>query len=69
MRRFTAQVRRLILPHVPPRTPRPFSLVIFFSVCAVAGYILQRKVVAQSAADESQLRDINLKSFTNGAGE
>jgi carboxyl-terminal processing protease len=41
-----------------------FSLVIFFAVCAVAGYVLQSKVGAQSAADESQLRD-NLKSFTN----
>jgi carboxyl-terminal processing protease len=48
-----------------PRARRAlFSLVIFFSVCAVAGNILQRKVGAQSAADESQLRD-NLKSFTN----
>jgi len=48
-----------------PRVRRAlFSLVIFFSVCAVAGNILQRKVGAQSAADESQLRD-NLKSFTN----
>ena len=48
-----------------PRVRRAlFSLVIFFSVCAVAGNILQRRVGAQSAADESQLRD-NLKSFTN----
>ena len=49
-------------------TPRArrflFSLVIFFSVCAVAGNMLQRRVGAQSAADESLLRD-NLKSFTN----
>jgi carboxyl-terminal processing protease len=48
-----------------PRARRAlFSLVIFFTVCAVAGNVLQRKVGAQSAADESQLRD-NLKSFTN----
>jgi carboxyl-terminal processing protease len=48
-----------------PRARRAlFSLLVFFSVCAVAGNILQRKVGAQSAADESQLRD-NLKSFTN----
>jgi carboxyl-terminal processing protease len=48
-----------------PRARRAlFSLVIFFSVCAVAGNVLQRRVGAQSAADESQLRD-NLKSFTN----
>ncbi len=48
-----------------PRARRAlFSLVIFFSVCAIVGNILQRNVGAQSAADESQLRD-NLKSFTN----
>jgi carboxyl-terminal processing protease len=48
-----------------PRARRAlFSLVVFFSVCAIAGNVLQRKVGAQSAADESQLRD-NLKSFTN----
>jgi carboxyl-terminal processing protease len=39
-------------------------VVLFFAVCAVAGSVLQRKVGAQSAADESQLRD-SLKSFTN----
>jgi carboxyl-terminal processing protease len=48
-----------------PRARRAlFSLVLFFAVCAVVGSVLQRKVGAQSAADESQLRD-NLKSFTN----
>jgi len=48
-----------------PRARRAlFALVVFFSVCAVAGSILQRRVGAQSSADESQLRD-NLKSFTN----
>jgi carboxyl-terminal processing protease len=48
-----------------PRARRAiFSLVVFFSVCAIAGTLLQRKVGAQSAADESQLRD-SLKSFTN----
>jgi carboxyl-terminal processing protease len=48
-----------------PRARRAlFFLVIFFSVMAVAGNVLQRVVGAQSAADESQLRD-NLKSFTN----
>jgi len=41
-----------------------FTVVLFFAVCAVAGTLLQRKVGAQSSADESQLRD-NLKSFTN----
>jgi carboxyl-terminal processing protease len=48
-----------------PRARRAlFSVILFFAVCAVVGSILQRKVGAQSAADESQLRD-NLKSFTN----
>jgi carboxyl-terminal processing protease len=41
-----------------------FSVVLFFTVCAVAGSLLQRKVGAQSSADESQLRD-HLKSFTD----
>jgi carboxyl-terminal processing protease len=48
-----------------PRARRAiFSLIVFFSVCAMAGTLLQRKVGAQSAADESQLRD-SLKAFTN----
>ena len=48
-----------------PRARRAlFSVVLFFAVCAVVGSVLQRKVGAQSSADESQLRD-NLKSFTN----
>ncbi|MGD0903778.1 MAG: S41 family peptidase [Terracidiphilus sp.] len=48
-----------------PRARRAlFAVVLFFTVCAVAGSFLQRKVGAQSSSDESQLRD-NLKSFTN----
>jgi carboxyl-terminal processing protease len=48
-----------------PRARRAlFTLILFFSVCAVVGSVLQRKVGAQSSEDESQLRD-NLKSFTN----
>jgi carboxyl-terminal processing protease len=48
-----------------PRTRRTlFAVVIFFAVCAFAGSVLQSRVGAQSAADESQLRD-SLKSFTN----
>jgi carboxyl-terminal processing protease len=48
-----------------PRTRRAiFSLVFFFSVCALIGTVLQDKVGAQSATDESQLRD-SLKAFTN----
>jgi carboxyl-terminal processing protease len=48
-----------------PRARRAlFSVILFLAVCAVAGSILQRRVGAQSSADESQLRD-SLKSFTN----
>ena len=48
-----------------PRARRAlFAVVLFFTVCAVAGSFLQRRVGAQSASDESQLRD-SLKSFTN----
>jgi carboxyl-terminal processing protease len=48
-----------------PRARRAlFTVVLFFAVCAVVGSMLQRKVGAQSATDESQLRD-NLKSFTD----
>lgn len=48
-----------------PRARRAFfAVVLFFAVCAVAGSLLQRKVGAQSATDESQLRD-SLKSFTD----
>jgi carboxyl-terminal processing protease len=48
-----------------PRARRALvSVVLFFAVCAVAGSMLQRKVGAQSSADESQLRD-SLKNFTD----
>ena len=48
-----------------PRARRAFfSLIVFFSVCAVLGSVLQRKVGAQSSEDESQIRD-NLKSFAD----
>jgi carboxyl-terminal processing protease len=48
-----------------PRARRAlFSLVLFFAVMAVLGTFLQRRVGAQSAQDESQLRD-SLKTFTN----
>jgi carboxyl-terminal processing protease len=48
-----------------PRSRRAiFSLVVFFCGCAAAGTLLQGRVGAQSAADESQFRD-SLKSFTN----
>jgi carboxyl-terminal processing protease len=41
-----------------------FATIVFFSVCALAGTMLQRKVGAQTSEDESQLRD-SLKTFTN----
>jgi carboxyl-terminal processing protease len=51
-----------------PMTPRArrafFAVILFFSVCAVAGTLLQRKVGAQTSEDESQLRD-SLKTFSN----
>ena len=48
-----------------PRARRAlFTVTLFFAVCAVVGSVLQRKVGAESSADESQLRD-SLKAFTN----
>ena len=48
-----------------PRARRAiFSLILFFTICAVAGTFLQRRVGAQSSEDESLIRD-NLKAFTN----
>ena len=41
-----------------------FAVVLFFTVCAVTGTVLQRRVGAQASADQSQLRD-SLKSFTS----
>jgi carboxyl-terminal processing protease len=48
-----------------PRARRAlFTLVLFFTVCAVVGSVMQRKVGAQSSQDESQIRD-SLKTFTD----
>ncbi len=48
-----------------PRARRAlFAVIVFFSACAVLGTLLQRKVGAQSSADESQLRD-SLKTFSD----
>jgi carboxyl-terminal processing protease len=48
-----------------PRARRAtFTLVLFFTVCAVVGSVMQRKVGAQSSEDESQIRD-SLKNFTD----
>jgi carboxyl-terminal processing protease len=51
-----------------PRARRALlSLVLFFTVCALAGTLLQGRVGAQSSADQSQLRD-SLKTFTDVYG-
>jgi carboxyl-terminal processing protease len=48
-----------------PRARRAiFTLVLFFTVCAVVGSVMQRKVGAQSSQDESQIRD-SLKTFAD----
>jgi carboxyl-terminal processing protease len=41
-----------------------FSVIVFFSVCALAGIVLQRRVGAQTSEDQSQLRD-SMKTFAN----
>ena len=48
-----------------PRTRRAlFSVTLFLSTCAVLGTFVNQKVAAQSASDESTLRD-SLHSFTS----
>src|SRR5271168_2210289 len=48
-----------------PRTHRAlFSATVFLATCAVIGSFINQKVAAQSASDESTLRD-SLHSFTN----
>ncbi len=48
-----------------PRTRRAlFSAALFLTTCAVVGSFINQKVSAQSATDESTLRD-SLHSFTN----
>jgi len=48
-----------------PRTRRAlFSVTLFLASCAVLGSFISRRVAAQSASDESTLRD-SLHSFTN----
>ena len=48
-----------------PRARRAlFTVTLFFVVCAVVGSVLQRRVGAQSSADQSQLRD-SLRTFTD----
>ena len=57
-------IRRFVQPMTPRARRALFTVALFFAVCAVAGTFLQRRVGAESSADESQLRD-SLKSFTN----
>jgi carboxyl-terminal processing protease len=48
-----------------PRTQRAlFSATLFLATCAILGSLINQKVAAQSASDESTLRD-SLHSFTN----
>ena len=48
-----------------PRTRRAlFSLVVFLATCGFLGSVISQKVAAQSASDESSLRD-SLNSFTS----
>src|SRR6202046_2140562 len=48
-----------------PRTRRAlFSASLFLATCALLGSFINQKVAAQSASDESTLRD-SLHSFTN----
>jgi carboxyl-terminal processing protease len=48
-----------------PRTRRAlFSVTIFLATCAVAGSFINQRVSAQSATDESTLRD-SLRNFTS----
>ena len=48
-----------------PRTRRAFfSAALFLATCAILGSLINQKVAAQSATDESTLRD-SLHSFTN----
>ena len=48
-----------------PRTRRAlFSVTVFLATCAVAGSFINQRVAAQSASDESTLRD-SLHTFTN----
>ena len=48
-----------------PRTRRAlFSVVLFLATCALVGSLISQKVDAQSASDESTLRD-SLHQFTD----
>ncbi len=50
---------------VPSRSRRAlFSVTIFLASCGILGSVISQKVAAQSASDESTLRD-SLKSFTS----
>lgn len=62
-------MRRFFLPRFPslmvPRTRRAlFSATVFLAACAVLGSIVGQKVAAQSATNESAIRD-SLQAFTS----
>ena len=49
---------------VSPTRRALFSATVFLSVCGLAGSVIGNKVAAQSASDESSLRD-SMRSFTD----
>jgi carboxyl-terminal processing protease len=52
-------------PAMPSRTRRTLvSLAVFFTACGLIGSVINKRVDAQSEADESSLRD-SLRSFTS----
>src|ERR1700757_5297856 len=65
-RSFCASVCPVRSPKpMAPRTRRAlFSASLFLATCAILGSLINQKVAAQSASDESTLRD-SLHSFTN----
>jgi carboxyl-terminal processing protease len=57
--------RSEVVEPMSSRTRRAlFTVALFFTVCAVAGSLLQKRVGAQSSNSEGQLRD-SLKAFTS----
>ena len=52
---------------VSPTRRALFSATVFLAVCGVAGSVIGNKVAAQSASDESNLRD-SMRSFTDVYG-
>src|SRR6202000_1878982 len=57
-------VRRHLRFMAPRARSALCDLAVFFTICALVGSVMQRKVGAQSSQDESQIRD-SLKTFTD----